>query len=57
MKIKDQILLVKNRFNISPNELVNQTSITYIAINRWETVNVQPTKKNIFLFKLFLRFK
>lgn len=57
MKIKEQILLVKNILNISPNELVDLTSITYIAINRWETANVQLTRKNMFLFKLFLRGK
>lgn len=34
MKIKEQILLVKNILNISQNELVDLTSITYIAINR-----------------------
>ena len=53
MKIKEQILLIKNRLIISPNELVNRTTITYIAINRWEIANVQPTKKNMFLLKLF----
>lgn len=53
MKIKEQILLVKNRLNISQIELVHRTSITYIAINGWGTANVQSTKKNIFLFKLF----
>ena len=57
MEIKDKLLLIRAKLNMSQEALARELNVSYATINRWETGRTKPSQRYIMLINNYIKEK
>lgn len=55
MDIKDQLVFVRAKLDLTQQVLAQKLNVSFSTLNRWETGKTTPTKKAQFVFREFCK--